>query len=58
MNTTDNQKKKAVFKPINVSEDNWSKYNQAAIALSAERGERVSIPALLEEAFNTYIDSL
>lgn len=51
-------KEKAKFKPVNVAETDWEEYNQAAIALSAERGERVSIPALLKEAYNNYLKTL
>lgn len=52
------KKEKTKFKPINVAEKDWEEYNQAAIALSAERGERVSIPALLKEAYNNYLKTL
>jgi hypothetical protein len=51
-------KKKAEFKPINVAVADWEEYNQAAMALSVERGKRVSIPALLKEAYGSYISSL
>lgn len=51
-------KKKAEFKPINVAVTDWEEYNQAAMALSVERGKRVSIPALLREAYADYISKL
>lgn len=51
-------KKKAEFKPINVAKDDWEEYNQAAISLSAERGKRISIPALLKQAYTHYISTL
>jgi hypothetical protein len=51
-------KKKAEFKPINVAKEDWEEYNQAAIILSAERGKRLSIPALLKEAYKQYISTL
>lgn len=51
-------KTKAVFKPINVAETDWQEYNLTAIQLSAERGQRVSIPGLLKEAFTAYVESL
>jgi hypothetical protein len=51
-------KQKAEFKPVNVAKSDWEEYNQAAIALSAERGRRVSIPGLLKEAYLKYRESL
>jgi hypothetical protein len=52
------EKTKRDFKPINVSVRDWDEYNRAAIQLSALRGKRVSIPALLNEAYGQYMDKL
>lgn len=46
------------FKPINVAVSDWEEYNQAAIHLSAERGKRISIPALLREAYEQYLQTI
>lgn len=54
--TTD--KKTTNFKPINVLKKDWEEYNQLALMLSMERGERVSIPAVIREAVNKYAQSL
>lgn len=45
------------FKPINVTVPHWNEYNAMAIKLSAKRGKRLSIPALLDEAYREYISN-
>lgn len=52
------KKEKATFKPVNVAGDDWEEYNQTAMALSVERGKRVSIPALLKESYKHYLEIL
>lgn len=50
--------KKAQFKPINVATDDWEMYNQFAISMSAAKGERISIPALIKKSVEYYYKSI
>lgn len=45
-------KQKAIYKPVNIAENDWNEYAALAKKIEADTGYRVSLPALIRKAVN------